>query len=136
MRRRIILAGAAGAAALTMVAGPAMAHECFVIGMTEHSQAQNSGVWAKSSVADFLVGEFGVDPACAAAAQAYVGQQGLVTSLLINQTKTLGEESNNPNLANGKGLEHAQESPYAGAIVGTALGFIGANSEPGQVCAA
>ncbi len=75
MRKRNILAGAAGAAALTMVAGPAMAHECFVIGMTEHSQAQNSGVWAKSTVAEFLVGEFGVDPACAAAARPTSGSR-------------------------------------------------------------
>ena len=43
---------------------------------------------------------------------------------VIRTDKTIGEGSNNPNLANGKGLDHLVDS-VGGTIVGIYLAIVG-----------
>ena len=137
MFRKVAVITGAALGTVVLAASPAMAHECFIVGMSEHSQAQNSKVWSEESLSGALQGIFGVsNSSCADAAQAYAAANGAETRFLIRNDKTIGEESSNPNLANGKGLEHASESPITQQAVGLAFQFIAAHSGPGMVCSA
>lgn len=137
MLKKLALTTGAALGAVALAASPAMAHECFIVGMSEHSQAQNSQVWSEVTLSGALQEFFGVaSSGCADAAQAYAAANGAETRFLIRNDKTIGEGSSNPNLANGSGLEHAEDSPITQQAVGLAFQFIATNSAPGQVCSA
>ncbi len=135
MIKRMALTTGAALGVVALAASPAMAHECFIVGMSEQSQAQNSKVWSELTLSGALQQFFEVgNPSCADAAQAYAAANGAETRFLIRNDKTIGEASSNPNLANSKGLEHAEDSPITQQAVGLALQFIAVNGEPGQAC--
>ena len=135
MFKRLALTTGAALGVVVLAASPAMAHECFIVGMSEQSQAQNSKVWSELTLSGALQEFFGVgNPSCADAAQAYAAASGAATRFLIRNDKTIGEGSSNPNLANGTGLEHAEGSPVTQRAVGLALQFVAGNSGTGQVC--
>ena len=105
--KRVALA-VAGAAAVVLLSGTAAsAHECFIASRSDQGDAAatNSSQWMTLTVAD--IANFtppGTDHACFIA---YWTSHGGPASLTIRSDKTIGEGSNNPNLADGKGLDHA-----------------------------
>ncbi len=106
-RLGVIVAGAAAGAILFGTA--ASAHECFIVSRSDRGdlRAQQSGQWVALTAED--IANFtppGTDHACFVA---YWLSHGGPASLTVRSDKTIGEGSNNPNLANGKGLEHAAD---------------------------
>jgi len=104
-RVAVVVAGAAAAVLLSGTA--ASAHECFIANRSDqgNTAATHSSRWVALRVAD--IANFtppGTDHACFIA---YWTSHGGPASLTVRSDKTIGEGSNNPNLANGKGLEHA-----------------------------
>jgi hypothetical protein len=114
IRRRSATVLAAGLLALT-VAGTATAHECVIASRSDQgdaSAAAHAKVWGTLTLTDvfaFLPGEVGgpaLTPAQLQWALDEAARQGLPSSWTIRNDKTIGEGSQNPNLANGKGLDH------------------------------
>jgi hypothetical protein len=109
--------GVAGAAAAILLSGTAAsAHECFIADRSDqgNTAATHSSRWVTLTVAD--IANFtppGTDHACFIA---YWTSHGGPASLTVRSDKTIGEGSNNPNLANGKGLDHAVDV-FGGLLV-------------------
>lgn len=103
----MVVCGAAAGALLIGTA--ASAHECYIANRSDRGNlmAQNSDRWIALTAADIATfAPPGTDQQCFAA---YWLSHGGPASLTVRSDKTIGESSNNPNLANGKGLEHAEE---------------------------
>jgi len=122
MKRQLMAIAGMSAALVLGTAGVASAHECYVKNRSAQGNAAagaNSPVWETITVAgfvnspDFAVEFPGVDPACWLD---YWSSHGGPDSFTVRIDKTIGEGSSNPNLANGKGLEHIEEAygPLAG----------------------
>ena len=109
MRKTLITIGAL-AASLVMGAGVASAHECYITSRSARgdlSAGLNSKAWTILTVADLAgFAPPGTDSACF---EAYWLANGGPASFTVRADKTIGEGSSNPNLANGKGLEHAED---------------------------
>jgi hypothetical protein len=111
----LVLAGS-----LLAVAAPAvLGHECTIASRSAQGDAgaQHSANWARLTLADvfgFIHTVVGgrpltaqeIDQAVAMAIDAGLPANGWVT----RTDKTIGEGSKNPNLANGKGLDHLADS--------------------------
>lgn len=113
----IIVAGVAAGALL--FGNAASAHECFIANRSDQGNAMalNSGRWTTLTPEDiFMFAPPGTDQACFVA---YWLSHGGPASLTVRSDKTIGEGSANPNLANGKGLEHAED--VFGALFGAAV---------------
>ena len=107
--KRVGVAVAGAAAAIVLSGTAAAAHECFIASRSDqgNASATNSSQWMALTVAD--IANFtppGTDQACFIA---YWTSHGGPASLTVRSDKTIGEGSNNPNLANGKGLDHAED---------------------------
>jgi hypothetical protein len=133
MRRFLI--GLALAGSLTVTAAPAVfAHECFIVNRSDQGNAGalHSGRWVQLTLADIFgfihtvipngqpltAGQisWAVDTAVA---------QGLPRDgWVVRSDKTIGEGSQNPNLANGSGLDHLADV-YGGQIVGIYIQALG-----------
>jgi hypothetical protein len=114
MRRVFLSLALAGS--ISAVAAPAVfAHECVIASRSAQGNAgaQHSKNWATLGLADvfgFIHGAVGGDPlsptqiawAVDAAVDAGLPAEGWTTRM----DKTIGEGSSNPNLADGKGLDH------------------------------
>jgi hypothetical protein len=132
VRRFLISLALAGS--VTMVAAPAIfAHECTIASRSAQgdSGALHSQNWMRLGLADVfgfintVVGGPALTPsqitwAVNAAVAAGLPAKGWV----IRSDKTIGEGSSNPNLANGKGLDHLADSvgPQIVGIYFQALG--------------
>jgi hypothetical protein len=127
VRRFSASAVAAGALILTL-AGTASAHECIISSRSAQGNLQagaHAKVWQYLPLevvfTQFLPSETG-QPALNADQLAWAMEQsaaaGIPAVFTIRTDKTIGEGSNNPNLANGKGLDHAVD------LYGDALGGI------------
>src|SRR5512132_2131398 len=108
MPRRFLASLALAVAALLVMTSTAFGHECFIVNRSAqgNANATHSSRWATFSVADFAHSpDFppGVDPDCFIA---YWSSHGGPDAFTLRTDKTIGEGSNNPNLANGKGLDH------------------------------
>jgi hypothetical protein len=127
---------AASVLAITVLGGSATAalgHECFIANRSVQGDAgaMNSGVWQRITLADifgFIHGVVG-GPALSGAqidwAVAQAVSQGLpVDGWVVMGTKTIGEGSRNPNLADGKGLDHLADA-YGQQIVGIYFAALG-----------
>ena len=120
MVRRLLIGAVAAVASLVLTAGVASAHECYISNRSAQGNQQagtNSAVWEILTVADLAnFAPPGTDTACFAA---YWTSHGGPASFTVRSDKTIGENSSNPNLANGKGLEHAEDvfGPLFGAAV-------------------
>ena len=106
--KRIGIVVAGTAAAVLFFGSAASAHECFIASRSDKGdvQATNSARWVPLTVADIaqFIAPPGTDEDCFIA---FWLENGGPESITIRSDKTIGEGSNNPNLANGKGLEHA-----------------------------
>ena len=118
--RKILITGVAALASLFLFAGTASAHECYIDNRSDQGDAKagtNSTVWeilTAQDIAGFTPP--GTDQACFVA---YWLANGGPESVTVRSDKTIGAGSANPNLANGQGLEHAED--VFGALFGAAL---------------
>src|SRR5262245_4135653 len=101
----------AGAAAMVLFFGnAASAHECLIASRSAQGNlsATNSDRWFAITVQDIAaeIAPPGTDQQCFID---YWTSHGGPASLTIRSDKVIGESSNNPNLANGKGLDHAAD---------------------------
>src|SRR5262245_51841566 len=107
--RRVGIVVAGVVAAIVFIGTAASAHECFIANRsaTGNAHAAQSPSWETLTVADLATfTPPGTDAACFID---YWTSHGGPASFTIRSDKTIGEGSNNPNLANGKGLEHAED---------------------------
>ena len=108
--KRIGIVVAGVAAAVLFFGSAASAHECFIASRSEKGDvaATNSARWTPLTVADIaqFIAPPGTDQDCFI--EFWLANGG-PESITIRSDKTIGEGSNNPNLANGKGLEHASQ---------------------------
>lgn len=122
--RRISVVLATTATSMLMIGGVASAHECYIENRSDKGDAKsaaNSGQWdvlTVETIAGFVSEDVpGLDPDCFV--DAWLDNGG-PASITINVGRTIGAGSANPNLGDGKGLEHAQES--FGPLIGAAIG--------------
>ena len=125
MRRLILSLVLAGS--LAGVAAPAvLAHECFIVNRSDQGNAAvlHSGRWQQLTLADIfgfintVVGGPALTPdQIAWAVDTAVGQGLPRDGWVVRSDKTIAEGSKNPNLANGKGVDHLADV-YGGQIVG------------------
>ena len=127
---------AAGVLAITVLggsAGAALGHECYIANRSAQGDAGalHSGAWTRITLADIFgfVNQFVGGPSLSASqiqwAVAEAVDQGLpVSGWVVRADKTIGENSKNPNLANGKGLDHLADTfgPQLVGIYFQALG--------------
>ena len=109
MIRRSILATVLASALAIVSIGSVAAHECVISSRSAqgNESAAKSAAWDKLYLADILDFAFGLDGAQIAWAVANRGD--LPEYWVVNIRKTIGEGSSNPNLADGKGLDHLQQ---------------------------
>lgn len=126
--RRSILAATLAAALSMLSIGAAFAHECVISSRSAQGNAgaTNSQVWGTLRLADILNFAFGLNPDQIEWALENRGQFDLPESWVTRMDKTIGEGSANPNLADGKGLDHLQD------LVGTQV-FLLAQAAQGAV---
>lgn len=125
--RRIGVVVAVTAASMLAFGGVAAAHECFIENRSDKGDAQaaaNSANW-EALTPEVIATFFPVDAECFVD---YWLDNGGPASITVNMKKTIGEGSANPNLANGKGLEHA--SQVFGPLVGGAIEACGLPPAP------
>ena len=118
MRR--VLFSLALAASISAVAAPAVfAHECVIASRSAQGDtgALHSSNWMRLTLADvfgFINGDVG-GPALSPDQITWAVNEAVAEGLaadgwVIRADKTIGEGSSNPNLANGKGLDHLADS--------------------------
>lgn len=112
MFRRSILAAVLAGALTAMTVGTVAAHECTISSRSAQGNegATNSRVWGKLFLADvlgFIHEEVG-GPALTTdqIAWAVANRGDLAEFWVIRFDKTIGAGSSNPNLADGRGLDH------------------------------
>ena len=136
MRRLLISLALAGS--VTMVAAPTVfAHECTIASRSAHGDAQgdagaqHSANWVRLTLADVfgfihtIVGGPALTPAQITWAVNEAIAEGLpADGWVVRSDKTIGEDSSNPNLADGKGLDHLADAvgPQIVGIYFQALG--------------
>lgn len=132
MRRLFLSLVLAGS--LAAVAAPAVfAHECTIASRSAQGDAGalHSAQWTRLTLADVfgfinqVVGGPALTPSQTDWAIAEAIHEGLpADGWVIRSDKTIGEGSSNPNLANGKGLDHLADSvgPQIAGIYFQALG--------------
>ena len=121
MPRRLLASVALAVAAVLAMSSTAFAHECFIANRSAqgNANATHSSRWVTLTVADFVNSPGfppGVDPECFLD---YWSSHGGPDSVTIRSDKTIGEGSANPNLGNGKGLDHLEDA--FGPLLGAAL---------------
>jgi hypothetical protein len=112
MLRRSILAAVLASALTAMTVGAVAAHECVISSRSAQGNegAANSKVWDRLFLADvlgFIHAEVG-GPALTEAQIAWaVANRGDLPEYWVTRIdKTIGAGSSNPNLADGRGLDH------------------------------
>lgn len=107
IRRSILAALFAGMLAMLSI-GTAFAHECVISSRSAQGNegATNSKVWGKLHL-ETILGEFlGLSDEAVEWAMERHETYGLPEFWVTRFDKTIGEASSNPNLADGKGLDH------------------------------
>ena len=107
-----VIAAVAGAAALTVLpASGAFAHECFIANRSDkgNAGAANSKAWETVTIETIVNDFIGLPPPLSTCVLAKWEAADLPAQFTFRADKTIGEGSSNPNLANGKGLEHAED---------------------------
>jgi hypothetical protein len=126
----VVLAGAVAAISVSSV----FAHECTIVSRSDTGDAMaaaHSPKWGVLTLDDvftsILPGELGAPPLSAAQQQWAVQQAeaaGIPYSFVTRTDKTIGENSNNPNLADGKGLDHLADV-YGAQLAGIYFAALG-----------
>jgi hypothetical protein len=118
----LVLAGSLLAAAAPAVLG----HECFIANRSEQGNtgALHSSRWVRLTLPELFgfINQFvGGDPLTAGqiswAVDTAVAQGVPANGWVIRSDKTIGEGSKNPNLADGKGLDHLADA-YGPQLIG------------------
>ena len=119
MKRRTMAVVAMSTTAVLGVANTAYAHECFIANRSAQGNAgaTHSENWITVTVEDFVNSpDFppGVDPDCFLE---FWSDNGGPEGFTVRSDKTIGEDSANPNLGNGTGLDHIEDAfgPLLGA---------------------
>ena len=108
-----VVAALAGAAALTVLPiSAAFGHECFIANRSDkgNAGASNSKVWETVTIETIVNDFIRLPPDLGACVVAKWNAEGLPAQFTFRSDKTIGEGSSNPNLGNGKGLEHAEDA--------------------------
>jgi hypothetical protein len=132
--RRLILSFVLAGSLLAVAAPAVLGHECTIASRSAKGDAGalHSANWGRLTLQDvfgFIGSDVGgraltpaeIDQAVGMAVAAGLPADGWV----IRTDKTIGEGSNNPNLANGKGLDHLVDSAGP-TIVGIYFSIVGA----------
>jgi hypothetical protein len=125
MRRALVSLAIAGT--FMIAAAPAvLGHECYIANRSDagNAGALNSSQWERITLADIfgfingIVGGPALSPSQVAWAVDAAVSSGLpLDGWVVRSDKTIGEGSANPNLADGKGLDHLADT-YGPQIVG------------------
>jgi hypothetical protein len=119
MGKRTLALAAVCVAMLIGSAGTASAQDCYIANRSAkgNTGASNSNSWVTVTVADFVQDpDFPADPDCFLE---FWTSRGGPDSFTVRSDKVIGAGSSNPNLANGKGLEHIEEA--FGPLIGQAI---------------
>jgi hypothetical protein len=121
MGKRTLALAAVCVAMLIGSAGTASAQDCYIANRSAKGNegATNSDRWVTVTVEEFTNSpDFppGVDPTCFLD---FWTSNGGPDSFTVRSDKVIGAGSSNPNLANGKGLEHIEEA--FGSLIGQAI---------------
>jgi hypothetical protein len=125
----LVLAGSLAAAG----APAALGHECYIANRSAQGDAGalNSSTWARITLADIFgfINVFVGGPALTRGQISWAVDTAVAQGLpadgwVVRADKVIGEGSSNPNLANGKGLDHLADAygPQLVAIYFAALG--------------
>jgi len=116
MLRKVVAATALAGVLLVPTAGAVFAHECTIVSRSDQgdaSVAAHSPEWGTLTLTDIFVGilpgELGAPSLSASQLQWAIStaeSEGIPYSFTTRTDKTIGEGSANPNLADGKGLDH------------------------------
>ena len=131
--RRVLAGLVLSGAILTAAAPAALGHECYIVNRSDmgNAGALHSSRWVQLDLATifgFINEEVGGDPLSASQIDWAVDEavsEGLPRDGWVTRSdKTIGEGSKNPNLANGKGLDHLADvyGEQIGGIYFAALG--------------
>ena len=106
-------------------ASPAFAQDCFIVNRSDagSTHVANSKVWDSFAVTDV----FGLSGQCAAAVNAALTSNGNPTVLSTRIDKTLLEGTAadlHGKTADGKGVDHLEESPVIGQMIGVVMGVL------------
>jgi hypothetical protein len=113
--RRLVLAAVLGSTLTLGTAAVALGHECTISSRSAQGDtgASHSSRWVRLTLADvfgFIHTVVGGTPLTASQIDWAIGEavrQGLpADGWVVRSDKTIGDGSNNPNLADGKGLDH------------------------------
>lgn len=124
--RRFLISLALAGSMLGIAAPVALGHECYIVNRSDQGNAAvlHSGRWMQLTLADIFgfintaVGGPALSPSQITWAVDTAVAQGLPRDgWVVRSDKTIGEGSKNPNLADGKGLDHLADV-YGGQIVG------------------
>jgi hypothetical protein len=131
MGKKLLVTIALTGAMLALPATAAFAHDCFVADRSTQG-ARGSGHsalatnfehgWVTFDVSDLLAQAEVSDVDAALAEWVAAGHP---AALATRVDTVIGEGSSNPNLGNGKGLEHFSESPLVGDLVALILKYGG-----------
>jgi hypothetical protein len=124
--RRVLISLALTGSLLSVAAPTVLGHECFIASRSAAGDAGalHSGRWQRLGLADIFgfINTVVGGPALTAdqitwAVNAAVAQGLPADGWVVRGDKTIGEGSSNPNLADGKGLDHLADA-YGNQIVG------------------
>ena len=122
MGRKLLVTVALTGVMIALPASGAFAHDCFVANRStqgargaSHSSTNTDFAhgWVSFEVSDLLTQAEVTDAAAALAEWVATGHP---AALATRVDKVIQESSGNPNLGNGKGLEHFSESPLFGEL--------------------
>jgi hypothetical protein len=132
MRRLLIALVLAGS--MSSVAAPAvLGHECYIANRSAQGDAGalHSGSWARLSLSDIFgfVNQFVGGPALTPdqitwAVNTAIAQGLPADGWVVRSDKVIGENSSNPNLANGKGLDHLGDT-FGPQLIGIYFAALG-----------
>ena len=132
--RRLVLSFVLAGSLLAVAAPAVLGHECTIASRSAKGDAGSlhSANWFRLTLQDvfgFIGSEVGGRPLTPAEIDQAVGMAvaaGLpADGWVVRSDKTIGEGSKNPNLANGKGLDHLVDSAGP-TIVGIYFSIVGA----------
>ncbi len=125
MRRMLV--GLLLAVSLSAVGAPAvLGHECFIANRSAQGDAGalHSGNWTRLTLGTIFgfINQFVGGPALTSSQVTWAVNEAVAEGLpadgwVVRSDKVIGEGSSNPNLANGKGLDHLADA-YGGQLVG------------------
>jgi hypothetical protein len=131
--RRMVVALALATTMLGIGAPIVLGHECYIANRSAQGDAGalQSGQWVRITLADIFgfINQFVGGPALTPGQITWAVNEAISEGLpaggwVVRSDKTIGENSSNPNLANGKGLDHLADTfgPQLVGIYFQALG--------------